>query len=221
MVTSLDCTYYTKLIMVCQFVKISPKDLYTTICIDETVSLIDKFDKNVILTETGIIPQIQSSVDYRISTSHLNNILKQHLLLKKKSMYVTKWCKQSPKYWPQQLCWVARTFTKQEKEEKFQIVYLKWCICLYTNIMELYFQLKHVSSNFETRYIHVWKTYIHVQLYMKMTKSIWTFEFNKCWWQPMFHWPSFTLGDPDFLRVSKISYNCVQVQPSAGGCVQI
>jgi len=84
MVTSLDCTYYTKLIMVCQFVKISPKDLYTTICIDETVSLIDKFDKNVILTEAGIIPQIQSSLDYRISTSHLNNILKQHLLLKKK-----------------------------------------------------------------------------------------------------------------------------------------
>ena len=110
------------------FVQISPKDLDTTICIDETVSLIDKFDKNVILTETGIIPQIQSSVDYRISTSHLNNILKQHLLLKKKSMYVTKWCKQSPRYWPQQLCWVARTFTKQEKEGKFQIVYLKWCL---------------------------------------------------------------------------------------------
>jgi hypothetical protein len=57
------------------------------------MSLIDKFDKNVISTEAGIIPQIQSSVDYRISTSHLNNILKQHLLLKtkKKSMYVTKW----------------------------------------------------------------------------------------------------------------------------------
>ena len=57
---------------------------YRTICIDETMSLIDKFDKNVILNEARIIPQIQSSVDYRISTSHLNNILKQHLLLKKK-----------------------------------------------------------------------------------------------------------------------------------------
>jgi hypothetical protein len=57
------------------------------------MSLIDKFDKNVILTEARIIPQIQSSVDYGISTSHLNNILKQNLLLKKnkKSMYVTKW----------------------------------------------------------------------------------------------------------------------------------
>ena len=56
------------------------------------MSLIDKFDKNVILAEAGIIPQIQSSVDYRISTSHLNNILKQHLLLKKKKKctgYVT------------------------------------------------------------------------------------------------------------------------------------
>jgi hypothetical protein len=54
--------------------------------------------------------------------------LKQHLLLKKKkkSMYVTKWYKQSPlsRYWPQQSCWVSRTFTKQEKEKKFQIVYL-------------------------------------------------------------------------------------------------
>jgi hypothetical protein len=32
----------------------------------ETMSLIDKFDKNVILAEAGIIPQIQSSVHYRI-----------------------------------------------------------------------------------------------------------------------------------------------------------
>ena len=76
--------------MVCQFVQISPKDLDTTICIDETVSLnsIDKFDKNVILTEAGILPQIQSSVDYMICTSHLNKILKQHLLLKKRNLYM-------------------------------------------------------------------------------------------------------------------------------------
>ena len=39
---------------------------YRTLCIDETMSLINKFDKNVILAEAGIIPQIQSSVDYRI-----------------------------------------------------------------------------------------------------------------------------------------------------------
>ena len=134
------------------------------------MSLIDKFDKNVMLTEARIIPQIQSSVYYRIFTSHLNNILKQHLLLKKKKeiyrvMYVTKWYKQSPwpRYWTHQLCWVSRTSTKQE-EEKFQIVYLKWCICLFTN-MELYFQLKHVSSNFETRYKCTYMYAKHIYMY--------------------------------------------------------
>jgi hypothetical protein len=83
---SLD--YYTKLIMVCQFVQISLKDSDTTICIDETVFLnsIDKFDKSVMLTEAGILPQIQSNVEYMICTSHLNKILKQHLLLKKRNL---------------------------------------------------------------------------------------------------------------------------------------
>ena len=47
---------------------------------------IDKFDKSVILTEAGILPQIQSNVDYMICTSHLNKILKQHLLLKKRNL---------------------------------------------------------------------------------------------------------------------------------------
>ena len=53
------------------------------------MSLIVKFDKNVILTEAGIIPQIQSSVDYGISTSHLNIILKQNFTFEKeKEIYV-------------------------------------------------------------------------------------------------------------------------------------
>lgn len=99
--------YYIKLIrcVMCQFVQISPKDLDTTICIDETMSLnsIDKFYQNVILPEAGILPQIQSSVDCMIFTSDLNKILKQHLSLKKKYMYVTKGYTQSPRYWPQQL----------------------------------------------------------------------------------------------------------------------
>ena len=68
-----------------------------------------------------------------------------------------------PRYWPQQLCWVSRTSTKQE-EEKFQIVYLKWCICLFTN-MELYFQLKQVSSNFETRYKCTYMYAKHIYMY--------------------------------------------------------
>ena len=80
--------YYIKLFMVCQFVQISLKDSDTTICIDETVFLnsIDKFDKSVMLTEAGILPQIQSNVEYMICTSHLNKILKQHLLLKKRNL---------------------------------------------------------------------------------------------------------------------------------------
>jgi hypothetical protein len=47
---------------------------------------------------SGLLGPHPPSIHYIISTSQLNNILKQHLLLKKKkkSMYVTKWYKQSP-----------------------------------------------------------------------------------------------------------------------------
>jgi len=79
----------------------------------------------------------------------------------KKSIYVTKSYKQSPRYWPQQLCWVTRTSTKQEKEEKVPDFCPEMMYMLYTNIMELYFQLKHVSSNFETRYMYEKHIYMY------------------------------------------------------------
>ena len=47
----------------------------------------------------------------------------------------------------------------------------KWCICLCTN-MGLYFKLKHVSSNFETRYkcTYMYEKHIHVQLGCQTTR---------------------------------------------------
>ena len=125
--------YYTMLSMVCQYVQISSKRSgYYKICIDETVSLnsTDKSVKNVILTEAGIVPQIQSSVDYMICTSHLNKILKQHLLLKKRNLSMLPSRISSHPDIDHSSCVELQWRPSNKKGRKqFQIFVLKWYIC--------------------------------------------------------------------------------------------
>ena len=88
-----------------------------------SLNSIDKLDKNVILTKARIIHQIQSSVDYMICTSHLNKILKQHLLLKKRNLcMLPSGISGHPDIYHSNCVEFQGRPPEQEKEEKFQIL---------------------------------------------------------------------------------------------------
>ena len=79
--------------MVCQFVQISPKDLDTTICIDETMSLnsIDKFDKKRDFDRGRNSPSNSKQCRlYDMYFTRQQNIEATFTFEKKKSIYVTK-----------------------------------------------------------------------------------------------------------------------------------